>query len=98
MATLVIENVPAPLFERIQRIAEEQHCTPADAAIGMMEKGVRLLTPTHSEPPLPDEPFLTTEISAPFDLPRPKGTIVDPSRIFHVPPPLPDAHDLPEQE
>ena len=87
MPTLVIENVPAPLFERIQRLAEEQKCTPADAAIEVLETVL-------SEPPLPDAPFMTPEISAPFDLPRPEGTIVDPSEITDIVNYVPRPHDI----
>ncbi len=61
MPTLVIENVPAPLFERIQRLAEEQRRTPAEAAIEVLERVL-------SDPPLPHAPVITAEISAPFDL------------------------------
>ena len=95
MPTLLIENVPAPVFEELQRRAEKNNCTPAEAAIEMLAKEVRLVTPIRCEPPLPDEPFMTTEISAPFDIPWPEGKIVIPVR---VPPPLPDAHDLPDEE
>ena len=37
MPTLVIENVPAPLFERIQRLAEEQKRTMSEVAIELLE-------------------------------------------------------------
>src|SRR5438309_1784297 len=95
MPSLLIENIPAPLFERIQRRAEKQKRTPAEVAIEMMEEVVEL-----SEPPLPGAPFLTAEISAPFDLPRPEGEIVDPSRIIYVKDYVPEPHDvdLPDAE
>ena len=87
MPTLVIENLPAPLFERIQRLAEEQKCTPAEAALQHLEIVL-------SEPPLRNVPFLTPEISAPFSLPRPKGEIVDPSQIIDIADCVPQAHDI----
>ncbi len=86
MPTLVIENVPASLFESIQRIAEKEKCTTAEAAIVVLERVL-------SEPPLPDEPFMTTEISAPFDFPQPEGKIIKP---IIVAPPLPTPEDFPE--
>jgi hypothetical protein len=88
MPTLVIENVPAPLLERIQRVAEEQQRTPAEAAIQMLE---RVLL---SEAPLPHGPALTTEIAAPFDLPRPEGVLVDPKDIVYVKDYVPQPHDV----
>ena len=78
MSTLLIENVPAPLYDEIRRRAEKENCTPGEAALEMLKKGVRIVTPIRCEPPLPDEPFMTEEISAPFDIPWPKGEIVDP--------------------
>ena len=91
MPTLLIENLPAPLLDRIVRLAEERKCTPAEAAIQHLEIVL-------SEPPIRNVPFLTPEISAPFSLPRPKGEIVDPSQIIDVSPPLPTPHDLPDEE
>jgi hypothetical protein len=93
MSTLVIENIPTPLFEEIQRRAEKEKCTAAEAAIELLQQGFRLTTPTRSEAPLPDEPFMTTEISAPFDFPQPEGKIIKP---INVTPPLPTPEDFPE--
>ena len=89
MPTLVIENVPAPLFDEIRRLAEKKKCTTSEAAIVALERVLKL-----SEPPLPDAPCMTSEIPAPFDLPRPEGTIVDPSRIIHLTDYVPRPHDV----
>lgn len=95
MPTLVIDDVPAPLYDQIQRLALARKRTPADTVLEVLETAFRTVTPTFSEAPLPSEIFLPTEISAPFDIPWPKGEVVQP---IDVPPPLPTAHDLPDQD
>ena len=62
MPTLVIDNVPVSLFDRIQRLAKAQQRTPADTALEVLESAFRTTTPTFAEAPLPQEPFLTEEI------------------------------------
>jgi hypothetical protein len=37
MPTLVIDNVPIVLFDRIQRLAKAQQRTPADTALEMLQ-------------------------------------------------------------
>ena len=64
MPTLVIDNVPVSLFDRIQRLAKAQQRTPADTALEVLESAFRTTTPTFAEAPLPQEPFLTEEICA----------------------------------
>jgi hypothetical protein len=95
MPTLVIENVPPRLFDQIQRRAVAQKRTPSDTLLEVLETAFRTTTPALSSAPLPNEPFLTEEISAPFDIPRPEGK---PTRAIRVEPPLPEPHDFPEQE
>ena len=93
MPTLVIDNVPVSLFDRIQRLAKAQQQTPADTALEMLEQAFGARTVLHVAPPLPQEPFLTEEICAPCAIPWPKG---EPVLAVHVEPPLPTPHDLPE--
>ncbi len=95
MPSLVIENVPLPLFDQIQRLAAARQRTPADPALELLETAFRTVTPTRTEAPLPQEPFLTEEVCAPFTLPRPEGK---PTRAVWVPQPLPSPHDLPDEE
>ena len=64
MPTLVIDNVPESLFDRIQRLAKAQHRTPADTALEVLESAFRTTTAAFVEAPLPQEPFLTEEICA----------------------------------
>ncbi len=92
MPSLVIDNVPASLFDRIQRLARAQQRTPADTALELLESAFRTTTPTFAESPLPQEPFLTEEVCAPFDIPWPKGELVVPIDIGEI---LPEPHDIP---
>ena len=94
MPTLVIDNVPVSLFDRIQRLAKAQQRTPADTVLEVLESAFRTATPTFAEAPLPQEPFLTEDICAPFSVPRPEGK---PARAVRVEAPLPTPHDLPSQ-
>ena len=95
MPTLVIDNVPAPLYEQIQRLALARKRTPADTVLEVLETAFRTVTPTASEPPPPSGIFLSPEISAPFDIPWPEGELV---RAIKVPAPRPTAHDFPDQD
>lgn len=95
MPSLVIENVPLPLFDQIQRLAAAQKRTPADTVLEVLETAFRATSATRSEAPLPQAPFLTEEVCAPFTLPRPEGK---PTRAVRVPEPLPSPHDLPDEE
>jgi hypothetical protein len=95
MPTLVIDNVPVSLFDRIQRLAQVRQRTPADTALEMLESAFRTMTPKLAEAPLPQEPFLTEEICAPFDIPWPKGEFVVPIEIAEH---LPEPHDIPVAE
>lgn len=95
MPTLVIDDVPTPLYEHIQRLALARKRTAADTVLEVLETAFRTVTPTSCEPPPPSEIFLPTEISAPFDIPWPEGELV---QAIEVPPPLPTAHDLTDQD
>ena len=95
MPTLVIDNVPVSLFDRIRRLAKAQQRTPADTALEMLESAFRAVTPSFAEAPLPQEPFLTEEICASFSIPWPEGK---PVRAVRVEAPLPTPHDLPGQD
>jgi hypothetical protein len=92
MPTLVIDNLPVSLFDRIQRLAKAQQRTPADAALEVLESALRATTATYVDAPLPQEPFLTEEICAPSGIPWPEGK---PARAVRVEAPLPTAHDVP---
>jgi hypothetical protein len=94
MPTLVIENIPAPLFDRIRQLAATQQRTPADTVLAVLETALRT-QPAMSEPPLPDEPFLTQEIPAPFDIPWPQGERVGAIEITDY---VPKPHDLPDED
>jgi hypothetical protein len=95
MPTLVIDNVPVSLLDRIQRLAKAQQRTPADTALELLESAFRTTTPAFAEAPLPQEPFLTEEVCAPFDIPWPKGELVVPIDIPEI---VPDPHDIPVTE
>ncbi len=95
MPTLVIDNVPVSLYDRIQHLAQARRRTPADTVLEVLETAFRTVTPTLSEAPLPQEPFLTEEICAPFDIPWPEGKIVVPIKITNY---IPEPHDIPDTE
>jgi hypothetical protein len=95
MPTLVTNNVPLSLYDRFQHLAKTQHRTPADTVLEVLETAFRTTMPALSEAPLPQEPFLTEEISAPFTLPRPKGERVIPIEITEY---IPKPHDLPDTD
>ena len=95
MPSLIIENVPLPLFNQIQHLAAARKRTPADTALEVLEKAFRATASIRTEAPLPQEPFLTEEICAPFTIPRPKGERVVPIEITNY---IPTPHDLPDTE
>ena len=93
MPTLVIDDVPAPLYDHIQRLALAWERSPAATVVKVLETALRTTTPSLTEGPRPQEPFLTEEICAPFTLPRPKGERVVPIEITER---KASPHDLPE--
>lgn len=90
MPTLIIDNVPASLLDRIERLAKRRQRTPADTVLEALETAFRTTTPTYSDAPLPSEPFLTEEICAPFSIPWPEGEIVVPIEVANY---IPEPHD-----
>jgi hypothetical protein len=95
MPMLVIDDVPAPLYDRIQRLALAWERTPAATVLKLLETAFPATMPSLSERSLPQELFLTDEICAPFTLPRPRGERVAPIEIAEC---IPSPHDLPDME
>lgn len=87
MPTLVLHDVPVFLYNQIQRLAQEQKRTPAAVAVEVLERVL-------AEPPLPGPLFLTSEIPAPFTIPRPEGQLVQPSDIVRLADYVPQPHDV----
>jgi hypothetical protein len=95
MPTIVIENMPGPLYEWLERRAEAEKRAPEDTVLSVLESAFRTVTPVLSEPPPPSGFYLPTEISAPFDIPWPEGERV---QAVEIPAPLPTAHDFPVED
>ena len=95
MPTLVLTDVPGPLYDQIHRLAQDRHRSPADTAIDVLQAALRTKSANLSEAPLPQAPFLTEEISAPFDIPWPEGRTVVPVKISNY---IPEPHDSPDAE
>jgi len=93
--TLVIDNMPLSLYDRIQDLAKSQRRTPAATVLEVLEGAFRATSPSLAEAPLPQEPFLTEEICAPCSIPWPEGKA---TRAVRVTAPLPPPHDLPDEE
>ncbi len=64
MPTLVIDNVPGTLYDRIQDLAKAQRRTAADTVLELLESVFRATKPTFAVAPVPQAPFLTEEICA----------------------------------
>ncbi len=95
MPTLVLNDVPVPLFDQIHRLAQARQRTPADTVLQVLETAFRTVTPALSAAPLPQEPFLTEEICAPCTIPWPEGERVVPIDISDY---IPEPHDIPDVE
>jgi hypothetical protein len=95
MPSLVIENVPPPLFDQIQRLALARKRTPAETVLEVLETAFHAVTPTSSSALPPGELFLTDEGPAPFDIPRPEGVRVETKWISDY---VPEPHDIPDEE
>jgi hypothetical protein len=95
MPTLILENVPVPLYHRIQHLAEARKQTPAATALEVLESALRVPTVTLTEAPLPQEPILTEEMCAPCTIPWPEGEPVVPIEIADY---VPEPHDIPYTE
>jgi hypothetical protein len=64
MPDLILTDVPQELYDDLRRAAEAHRRSVAEEAL-------ERLKPTVSRRHLPDEPFLTEEISAPCTIPLP---------------------------
>ncbi len=95
MPTLVLDNVPDLLFERIQHLARLRQQRPAETVLEMLENALRQSTPAFTQPPVPQELQSAEEIVAPCSIPRPEGR---PARSERVTAPAPTPHDLPNAE
>lgn len=62
MPTLIVEDVPREIYERIQRQAQAENRTVAEEVVRLLEQGLSMDGLIYSYP-------------APFDLPRPEGGI-----------------------
>ena len=76
MPTLVLNDVPIRLYDRIQRLAADRQRTPADTVVEVLERALRENVVVLESAPVRSEIFLTEEICAPFTIPRPEGTRV----------------------
>lgn len=80
MPTLIVENVPGEVYERLQKQAEAKNRTLSEEVVQLLlqelgdrarAEGKRVPCKVADSPRLPDLPILDTgEMSAPFDLPR----------------------------
>ena len=95
MPTLVVDNVPESLFERIQHLARVRRQKPAETVVDVLEHALPPTAAACATRPLPQEPFLTEEIVAPCSIPRPAGQRVFPVHIVDY---VPKPHDLPDGE
>ncbi|MGH7172321.1 MAG: FitA-like ribbon-helix-helix domain-containing protein [Gemmataceae bacterium] len=106
MPTLIVEDLPGEIYERLQRRAKAENRTLEAEVVRVLEKGlngpesqgdVSVPAPKVASPRLPDPPILDTgEMSAPFDLPRSGVGVRVPTRPGGVR--LPDPLVLPEEE
>jgi plasmid stability protein len=75
MPTLIVENVPADIYDRLQKRAAFEHRTITDEMLVLLREV--LAKTTDAGPRLPDL-ILPEEISAPYDLPKSSiGSVVD---------------------
>jgi hypothetical protein len=101
MPTLLLNDLPEDLYNRLQQQAEADECTMADEVIRTLKKGLQFSETkaiNATQHRLPDPPFLSEEISAPFDLPRPEPSFrvkVRPGGT-RLPEPLRDELELPQ--
>jgi hypothetical protein len=86
MSTLVVENVPAEVYERLQKRAMARQRTLSEELLCLLLQVLRL--DDQPTPRLPE--FIPSEeISAPCDLPRSSQPV--PVVAYSGPPRLPDA-------
>ena len=65
MPTLVIDNVPASLLQRIQHLAQLRQQKPAETVVEVLERALPATRAVLGDGPLPQEPFLTEEMGVP---------------------------------
>ena len=96
MPTLVIDNVPASLYHRIQNLAKTRHWTATDTVLEVLEIAFRSATPEFAGPPPAfPEAFLTEEVCTPCEIPWPVGEAVVPIECAEY---VPDPHDITDTE
>jgi hypothetical protein len=83
MPSLVLDNMPNDLFERLQRHARARKRPLVEEALFLLNQAL----PAQAPSPLSDY-VPTEEISAPFDLPLPEQAVRSKGRWGE--PPLPD--------
>ncbi len=72
MPTLIVEDVPGEVYERIQQLARAQNRTISAETVRLLQRGLQQEQARQAPAPrLPDPPFLSEEISPPVELPRP---------------------------
>lgn len=91
MPTLIVEDLPGEIYERLQRRAKAENRTLSEEVVQLLEKGlngpeqrrgVPVETKNASSPRLPDPPILDTgEIPPPCTLPRPGLGVTVPTRF-----------------
>jgi hypothetical protein len=86
MPSLVLDNVPADLFERLRRQAQVRRRPLAEEALFLLDQALPAQAPAPLAEYVPSE-----EISAPFDLPLPEEAVRRKGRWGE--PPLPDPLD-----
>jgi hypothetical protein len=91
MPTLVIDNMPQSLFERIEQLAQDRRQNAAEAVVEILEAALPKSIPATAER-LPQELFLSDEISAPCSIPRPVGQHIVPVEVVDY---TPSPHDVP---
>lgn len=97
MPDVLVNNVPDAVYARLQRSAAADRRSLSDTIIAYLQRVFREegepVQAVEIAPPLPDPPFLTEEIPAPFDIPWPKGETV---KAIDCGPRMAEPHDLPE--
>ena len=95
MPTLVIDNVPASLYHRIQSLAKTRQRTATDTVLEVLETAFPSATPALSGASELHELFLTNEIYPPCEIPWPVGEAVVPIECAAS---VPEPHDFSETE
>jgi hypothetical protein len=91
MPTLIVEDVPGEVYERLQRQAQAENRSLAEEVLQLLRQGLNARAKAEGKiveykiadsPRLPDPPMLDTgEMLAPFDLPPPEPGIPVPARF-----------------